>query len=272
MTASAEERLPSSCTATEETPARALDADEQARAMRELTELMSGFSLLAQQLQTKGVLPPMLAEPVLKLAEARLVTVAQLAGVSIDTEAEREERYALLRAANLRVRELEARLGERAGAEDLTLGLKRLSQKLRHWWRTEGLGHVTELSFGEYGELRVTLGCHLFGNFRLLGSTTPVSDVERRSAWLAQLRSQGFELMQEPFGACDWRIWDTERSRTALQAMVERGLPGARLREVLTTQMPGGGVVIEDLVVQVRDLACVHALSAPSSDSAPTPA
>ncbi len=268
MTPSSEERLPSSCLTDEQTPARVLDADERARATRELTELTSGFALLAEQLHTKGVLPPMLAEPVLKLAEARLVTLARFAGVSIDSEAEREERYAMLRTANLRVRELEARLGERAGDADTVLGLRRLGQKIRHWWRTEGLGHVTEMSFGEHGELRVTLGCHLFGNFRLLDSSTPVSDVERKKAWLAKLREQGFELMQEGFGANDWRVWDTERSRKALLALLERALPGARVLDVLTTRLPQGGVVIEDLVVQVRDLACVHALPLPATPRA----
>ncbi len=201
-----------------------LNEDQQAVAARLASDIQHAVGTVAST-SKEGCLDGQLAESCLKVAEFKLAEMCQLLGVETDSRAEREERYAKLRAANCRIRDLEAQLGASQGPDVTQASLKAMDKRLNSWWDLEGFGHVSDLAFGAYG-CKVTLSCSLFGNFRLTESPTPVSDKERRKQWHEALRERGFVLVQEDR---DWELLDCESSRSTLCDLLMSRLPSARI-------------------------------------------
>ncbi|MNR71805.1 hypothetical protein D3C71_24830 [compost metagenome] len=204
-----------------------LDADKRAVALKQLKDLLFGFSTLANQVDKQSTMDQQLTHSVLSVAEFRIVDIAKMAGIEIHTQAEIEDRHARLRQANGRIRELEAQLGQAVGPEHLAGGLKAFADKLKKWWRVEGFGHISEMDFSEWGNLRVKFSCHLHGAFRLLDSPTPVSDKDARANWLKGLRDRGFVIDEK--GRYDADVVDCDASRSTLQKLLAERLPSSKI-------------------------------------------
>lgn len=233
-----------------------LNPDQQAVALRHLREVQSGLALLAQQLQKQEPLSPELTRNVLGVAEYELCDLAQTLGVATDTTARIEERHAQLRTANLRIRALEAQLGQAQSPELTQAALKILEARLNEWWDLEGFGHISELSFGPYG-CRARFSCHLFGDFSLTRSETPVSDKERKALWHADLRQRGFSLLDD---GREVELADLDSCRQALIALFRHRLPTAKVMSFDNHLRHGTDFVLRDVTVMIYSLAEILSL------------
>ena len=88
-----------------------------------------------QQLLSQDALDADYAKTLLGLVELNMADVSERIGVPTKTQAEVEERFALISAANIRIAELEHQLGEAAQIDSLIHGIKFLEEKFRQWWK-----------------------------------------------------------------------------------------------------------------------------------------
>jgi hypothetical protein len=208
----------------------AVTADQRAVALRQILELQQAMGTMASALKGpdssvfKDGLPRGLATNCLSLAEHRMADLGKLLAIETDSAAELEQRFARIRAANMRVRELESQLGAAQGPDVTKACLQKLDEQLNSWWDLEGFGHINDLSFGKYG-CKVKFSCSLFGDFSFQ-SDTPVSDKERKALWLASLQERGFVVEEEDR---DWEIRDCDASRDALMKLFAQRLPSAKV-------------------------------------------
>ena len=122
-----------------------------------------------------------------------MADVSERIGVPTETQAEVEERFALISAANLRIKELERQLGQAAQIDLLIQGVSLLEEKFRHWWKTQGFGHTSKFSIDSYGA-KATLSGSLSGSFSSMFSEAPVSDKQNKAIWIKSLAGMGYVL------------------------------------------------------------------------------
>jgi hypothetical protein len=208
-----------------------LTPDSRTVALRQIGKVHDALSTLAAVLAGAGEadqLRPVDAElptNVLKVAEFELSDLGKTLGIETDSAAERDQRYVALRQANMRVRDLQAQLGNSQGADITQASIKALAARVDSWWKLEGFGHISDIAFGKHG-CTVNFSCSLFGDFPLIDSATPVSDKERKALWHASLRDRGFVLAQDDR---DWVIEDCDASRKALVDLFAHRLPSAHV-------------------------------------------
>ncbi|TAL65659.1 MAG: hypothetical protein EPN79_10775 [Burkholderiaceae bacterium] len=206
-----------------------LDSDKQAVLLRTLQKQGSDFLLLHNLLkESPNPVPREVVRCVLSTNESRLKELCALTGVELDTASEIERRYADIRRANERVRELERELGKGGSPKQTAAHLKVLSENLSKWWRSDGFGHVSEILFTDWGHAKAELSCHLFGGFRLVDSPTPVSDEANKAAWMKALQARGFVLHAASDGR-DTALVDCDASRAALERTIAATLPSAKI-------------------------------------------
>lgn len=213
-------------------PAISLDADQSEVALRTILELQQHVGTIASVLQSPlvetGGLNRELATNVMKVSEYALAELCKVLGVETDTTAEREQRNAALRSANMRIRDLETQLGSSQAPELTQASLKVMYDQLNSWWDLEGFGHISKISFERYG-CKVNFSCMLTGDFRIIGSARPVSDKVRKAQWLQSLVQRGFVLVEEDG---DWEILDCDTSRAALLALINTRIPSAQIYKI----------------------------------------
>lgn len=200
-----------------------LSPDEQAVALRHLAALLDAAHYLQNQIR-EGQLTEDMCASLLGLCEFSLVDVCKVLGYKADLAADLEQRHGEIRAANIRIRELEQQLG----SSRTTDGLKELMQRLREnvcrWWKQDGFGHVHDFSLEGYGACKVELSCMLFGPDDRHGDT-PVTARQRYVEWLAALP---YDLYQDP-REHEPDILDTPRNRTLLVELITHRFPSARI-------------------------------------------
>lgn len=241
-----------------------LDADTRAVLMRELAEQLSAWSMLHGMLKREEVLPRELTRNVLYASESRLVQVCKLTGVELDTVAERENRFAKIRAANERVRALEEQLGKSGTPQQTSAHLQMLARKLSAWWARDGFGYVRDISFTQYGQVTAELSCNLFGDFLLMHSDTPVTDKERKRQWHETLRQRGFVLQTEK-GEHNPDIVDCDATRQALLRTISRALPSATISSTTNHHSRSGAMVLRSVQLHIEKLDDLEQLNAPAA-------
>ena len=80
------------------------------------------------------------ARMAMETTEFELATLGRSLGVDTEAGATIEQRFGELRQANMRIRDLEALLGQQMPAEAIQPALGNLARQLRDWWRLEGFG------------------------------------------------------------------------------------------------------------------------------------
>lgn len=242
-----------------------LDADQTAVAKRHIKDLQFALATINQGLEGGSRLSEELAENCLKVSEFNLRDLCKVLNIETNGTAEMDERSARLREANMRIRTLEAQMGESQSPYLVQMGVKALADRLNKWWDIEGFGHISELKFGAHG-LEVKFCCSLFGNFSITGSKTPVSDRERKTLWYASLAERGFILGVEE-GERDPTIDDCDQNRKTLMALFAQHMPSA---EVVGFQSTGrrGKLVLREVDVFIRSYADVQALPVPAEAEA----
>lgn len=234
-----------------------LNADQRAVLAKDLSDQMFGFKHIIDLLKAGKPVQRGLLRSVLYMAEARIVDACKVSGIQLDSATEQEQRYARVRALNERVRELEAQLGQAATPEQTAAHLKVCAENLNKWWRADGFGHVRDVTFTDWGHMKAELSCHLFGDFSLTMSKTPVSDKERRAQWLQDLKDRGFVLVQDDR---DLELLDCDQNRKTITELVMRAIPSARVVSTENIWKRGGQMLLRSVSIFIDELGDVHTL------------
>lgn len=240
------------------------NADQTEVATRHIKDVHFALGTILQGLDGKMPLSAELAKNCLGVAEYHLRDLCATLGIETQGSAEIDERHAALRAANGRIRDLEAQLGNAQAPALTQMGIKRLSEQLNHWWDFEGFGHIRELNFGPYGVV-AKFSCHLFGEFALTGSKTPVSDRERKALWHAALAERGFVLCTEE-GERDPAVADCDQNRRVLAELFEQRMPSAAVTG-FHSHGRRGQYVLREVEVVIRDFADILTLPVPPAEA-----
>jgi len=232
--------------------------DQQAVALREIADIMHGLTVLANELTKGRTVQTELMRNILYISDASLANLAHITGIETESAVRRAERHTRLQIANDRVRELEHLLGAGASTEQTQMSVKRLLNRVRQWWRTEGLGHLSDIHLDEYGQLDMKLSCHLFGNFSSVRAATPLSDKRRKEQWFDAVRARGF-VLNDAESSQD-SVLDCDASRQALIALVTAVFPSAQVCGITNQAGPDGRLMMVDAHVHVRKLADLESL------------
>ncbi|WAS56241.1 hypothetical protein MK974_24385 [Burkholderia ambifaria] len=242
-----------------------LSADQQAVAQKKVRDLHHAVGTILSVLRDSGEIDAELATNCVKVAEFNLADLCKALGVETFSAAEREQRYAELRKANFRIRNLEAQIGATLSPEATQHAIKNIAERLNNWWRHEGFGYVHELNFGAYGVCHGEFTCSLRGSSWLLDSDTPVTDKETRAAWIESVRVRGFELIKD---GREWAILDCDASRKALLNLIAMRLPSAKVFKFSNVSRDNAkGFVLRHAEICVYELAEIMALPVAQSES-----
>lgn len=235
-----------------------LNEDQSAVVRREINGMLSALHHLGQMLEPGKPVDRNMVYNVLFVSESRLAQVGTITGVETDSAAEKERRHADLRKANTRVRELENQMGNGESTEQTRHAVAYLSKKVQTWWRRSGLGHVHDVTFDSWGNMRVALSCTLFGPHSLMDSDSPVSDKAQREAWLESLKAAGFVLAPGRGRVGDLVACDA--SLQALEHQVKSAIPSAKFHRASTRRGRDGVLVYSDVTFYVENLDDIKAL------------
>lgn len=238
-----------------------LSDDDKAVALREIKDSHFALATVAQALNDGQPGRRELVENCLQVCEYHLADLSRLLRIPSQTAAKLEERHAKLRTANQRIRDLETQLGQAQAPERTQLSLGVLDEQLRGWWQVAGFGHTSEIHFQRYG-CEVDFSAHLFGNFRLIKSPTPISDKERRTQWHAALRAQGYVLSEDDINSRDLEVIDCAATRATLTTLFEACLPSAEIRSFKNRRNRNDEFVLDSVSVLIRQFADIASLPA----------
>lgn len=238
-----------------------LSADQQAVALREISDLLHSLTVISGELSKNRPLEREFTRNIFYIAEASLANLSRVTGIETESAERREERYGELRRLKQRVQELEGLVGAGQSPDQLQLSVRSLMERLRHWWGKDGLGHISEVHLDGYGQLEAKLSCHLFGNFRSTDSIVPVPDKGRKAQWHDALRARGF-VIGEGADAQDSLV-DCDASRQALSQLVTGALPSAQVYSISNQGSGNGTLLLVDVHVFVRRLSDLSALPEP---------
>lgn len=192
-----------------------------------------------------------------------MAEISKQINVQTETRAEVEERAAKIRAANIRIRDLERQIGELAQIDLTIQSVKLLEEKFQHWWRTQGLGHTSKFSIRGSGA-KATLSAYLYGNHSSMFSKTPVSDKENGELWIQSLVDKGYTLTgTDGDGQGNIELVDCDKNRALIKEFIAQQLPSAEIMSTANSHTKQRGAVIRDIKIFIRDLHDIDALSAP---------
>ncbi len=235
-----------------------LTADQAAVLTREINDGVFAMGWLLELMKRKDRLTESDARTCLDAVQRHLREMGKTLG--LETEAARviEERYAKLRAANLRIRELETQMGQSITPGMAQAALRDLSEKLYDWWRLEGFGHISKVTFETYG-VRAQLCCMLFGPSRGIRSATPVSDKETQAKWLESLGQRGLQLVTPPRERTP-SVLDNDHNRALLTALIRERMPSAVV-DSFVNRVEGEDIrVLVDVEVLIRRFEDIQGL------------
>lgn len=239
-----------------------LTPDAKAVAVRELRKLLTAGSELLRQVSEVATPELDHVQNLLGLCEFHFADAAKAIGVSSQSAATVAMRSAFLRDSQARVTELEAFVAGAAGPDLVREGVKALADKLNYWWRKEGLGYAHDIHFME-GRCELKLSCTVSGDFLLMYSDSPVSDKEQMAVWHQSLRDVG--LVLEPDGRSrEPDLIDNDQSRAALEALIKKWLPSARIWAYDCRARRDGRMKLTSVEVHLRNYHEIDALPRPA--------
>lgn len=252
---------------TDDTPVTPSARDIEA-VPKTLLDALQGINMIREYVTQGKPIPKSLVRNALGVAISHCQRAAKDLGVELVTEAEMEETYARLRAANERIRFLERQQGDSVSPDEIKQGFKLFSRKLYHWWSKDGLGHVREVSQTCEGHAKVNLSAMILGRDRgyMYPDTTKTSK-ELAEEYYQSLTDRGFVFAMADSGR---EILDCEASRNALYAFIAEALPSARIDKIRSRNSRDGKIppgetqyAIGDIDLTVYDLDDLKALPDP---------
>lgn len=180
----------------------------------------------ARQMAKEGKLDVEFAHTVVSLIQGHNDHVATLVGYESTAMKERAEITERIRSANIRIRELEALLGQGVTPEALQAGIQFMSKRLSAWWERMGFNYISDIDFGRYGVIKAKFGFS-FDWGETLGRRPATSAVENQAS-IEHLKNDGWVLTGlESRRRHDVQMVDCESNRKKLMALFREHLPTA---------------------------------------------
>ncbi|OHX41684.1 hypothetical protein [Cytobacillus oceanisediminis] len=162
------------------------------------------------------------------LIENYFSEVAKVLNYESHLLAEKEKRYEDIRKANIRIRELEEKLGSGKPVEGLKEQLQHLADKVRDWWDKEGFHHVSEMKYHSSGVMSMDF-CFMLDHYSSF-SKTPETDKRNKKEHIQMLRDQGFEFADFEKGRSEkLNLIDNPINRTLLSKMLKTRFPSLEI-------------------------------------------
>lgn len=148
-------------------------------------------------------------------------------------------------------------------AKQLQTGIKSLAERIREWWRREGLGHTSEVSVTEGGNLSVKFSCSGSSLFDLFDDEV-LSEKEYEERVLARFKQAGFKAIAIPGDGI--QVLACDESSAALKALLTNRFPSCLIMGADTRVLGyyDDAFVMMSAQVLIRELDEVLALPAPA--------
>ncbi len=228
-----------------------LNPDQQSTTARLIKDSSLAFSQLLSMINSNNI-ESEYATSILSLVEFNLANLANSIGVYTNTASDIEERYAKLKQANSRIRELERQLGEAANINLVGPSIELLEDKMRYWWSVDGFGHLSEFSVSK-GFANIKLSTTLFGRSPGIMSDSPISSKELQVLWLQSLRDQGYVFLSDNRGS-DKELIDCDKNKALISALIINTLPSAVIKGTTNQGNRYGQLILREIDIFVRDL------------------
>lgn len=247
-----------------------VSADQLALAQKELGNMAMAVSALRESFKP-GTTQVENSEVVVYLGALHRCSddLAKRLGTSIREVNEVDRLTASLRKANLEIHRIESLAGAAVSPSTVQLGITNLANLMRAWWRKEGFGHISNLSFGENGSLEAELSFQpSVGMLDMLGEE-PVTGRLRAAEHLVSLQNRGYVL----YHAADRhaQVLDCDRTRKAAEANIMERFPSAYIwnmssrlitgkSRIENESLPGARQALTSVTIRIRKLEDVKAL------------
>lgn len=195
----------------------------------------------------------------LLLKEAFLADFGRITGIELETQEQRNERYGALKAANIRIRELERQIGNAADSEQTRAHLRLMGDKVRAWWRQYGLGGVVDITFTEGGCVILKLGCTTFSLREWVHPVTgeKYTGKDARLPWMSYLAEQGLSILE---GDNTHFAPDTDQNRRSILAIIKKAMPSSSMQKIEASFERDGTARMDDLTLYVREFSDISNL------------
>ncbi|QZN77358.1 hypothetical protein [Paenibacillus sp. DR312] len=228
-----------------------LNPDQKAVALKTLKDMFFAAKQLHDWIDTDalsremaGILP--------SLIESHFTDISKQLNYESKLTKEKEERHQQIRAANMRVRELERQLGESKPIDGLKEQLRYLASTVSDWWNKYGFHHVSDENFTEYGHYTARF-CFMLDHLSMY-SDTPVTDKRTWKERIQELIEEGWDIVFQD-GRRSPQLVDNDNNRARLVKLVQSRFPSAKIIKTRNWRTDDDGVfTFRDVEVYIYDL------------------
>ena len=203
----------------------------------------------------KDELPEQMASIFPSLMESHFSDIARVLGYESHLLKEKEKRHEEIREANIKIQELEKKIGSERAADGLKEQLKHLYEVVRNWWNTEGFHHTSEESYYPYGGLKIQF--HFMLDHYRSYSKTPVTDERTKQEQIQNLRDKGYAFADFEEGSSEkLKLIDNPHNRKLLTEMLRERFPSIEIHSWRNTDSykDPDQYVIRYIDASIRDL------------------
>ena len=188
----------------------------------------------------KGTLTEGMKETHLQLTESYTLDFLNAFGYEGVLKKQHDERFTEIRDLNFQNRELRKQLGEKISNEDAREKIKNMSESIKVWWNIYGFGHISEISFTDYGYVKLKLSGMITAAYR----STEDKTKEDKISYLHEI---GFEITD------DLEVIGDDKNMVALNNLITNKYPSADIIST-TFYMGRGKNKINDIEVYIYNL------------------
>lgn len=196
-----------------------LSDDEKALSLKSAKDLFFAVKQLHDWINDETLSEEM-KETLLNLSEHYIADLSEVLHFNSLSAAKVEEKHREIREANMKIRELQKKLGENTPINGMCDLMNNLHWSLYEWWELQGFDHFSEDSFGSFGfKAKFYLGLSSFNSF----SKTPVTDQKNNKTKIEQMIEDGYQI--EFVQGDGWLLIDTDSNRDKIINFVKNKIP-----------------------------------------------
>ena len=229
-----------------------LNPDDKEFVLKQLTKTYSALSVLYDVVKEDRAKRDLI-DNVLGVSEYQLADLSKRLDYEGTLNKQIKERHAAIKAANVRIRELEKQLGSNRPLDGLEQQIKYLHDIVAEFWQSQGFGrYIKGFSVGPYGVLKLKLTFSI-GKVGSSFSDTPVSDRKTHHEQIESLQNQGFELLME--NNQDHEMKNSDTNKEKLINIIKTRFPSAIISRINAHSMGlNQDMYIRMIEVHIRNL------------------
>jgi hypothetical protein len=159
------------------------------------------------------------------LFEYSMSDLSKQTGYDSNSAKKVEEKHAEIRNLNLKIRELEEKLGSDDITDKVSAQIKHLTDLVEKWWDIDGFKYIREIFVRPYGTLEITFGFS-FNDFSSSYSDKPITVKEKHKSWIEEVQERGFRLINSNR---DVNLIDDDHNRKLLAELIKNRFPSAKI-------------------------------------------